>query len=440
MSESQKTTAGVIAPEGVSGPEEFRRRVVARHRAHVNSGMAKLADLMGTHVEVRSESNYVFDERGERHLDCGGYGVFTLGHCHPEVVAAVREQLERHPVATRALVNAEVAEAAEALASVTPRGLDYVYFAGSGTEATEAALKLACLNGRRKLVSMRNGYHGKTLGALAVTGRDAYRAPFRSLLAPADFVTFGDAESLREALGRHGDEACVILEPVQAEGGVIVPPDGYLREVERMCREAGAFLVLDEIQTGLGRLGAWWGADREGVTPDVLLVGKALGGGVLPVSAAVASAAVYEGLNRDPLLHTSTFSGSPLAAAAVTAAVGVFRREEVAARARSLGARIFPEVREIFARNCPALVREVRGLGLLLGVEFEAEHLAGDFLFEMLSRRVIVSYSLNAHRVARLTPPALLTDADVEWLLEAVRATSLVLAERYPNFAAGKEH
>lgn len=418
---------------------EFRRTVIERHRLHVNSGLSRLAELMGTHVEVRSTGNHVFDERGEQYLDCGGYGVFTLGHCHPVVIEAVREQLGRHPLSTRSLINPEVASAAETLAGVTPAGLDYVYFGSSGAEATEAALKLACLNGKHKLIAMRNGYHGKTVGALSVTGRTRYRAPFQSLLPQVEFVGFGNASELEASLSHDGSASCVILEPVQAEGGVIIPPAGYLSAVESLCRRFGAFLILDEIQTGLARLGAWWGADRERVVPDVLLVGKALSGGAVPVSAAVASASVYEKLNEDPLLHTSTFSGNPLAAAAAKAAIEVIRREDVVGSARRLGEKLLALLRRLGTPHHPRLIRDVRGAGLLIGIEFSTEFLAGDFVMEMMKRHVLVSYSLNAHRVVRLTPSAFLDDADINWLADAFRDSTGVLAERYSDFITQEE-
>jgi putrescine aminotransferase len=428
----------VDAPWSSEAADAFRREVLLRHRKHVNKGMARVADLMGTHLEVRSAGNYVFDERGERYLDCGGYAVFTLGHCHPALVKAVTEQLGRLPLSTRSLVNPEVAAAAEALSATTPAGMDYVYFGSSGTEATEAAIKLACLNGRTSLISTHGGYHGKTLGALSVTGRLSFRDPFATLLAPARFVPFGDAAAMGEVLSRVGSKGCVILEPVQAEGGVIIPPDGYLREVERLCRHHGAFLILDEIQTGLGRLGTWWGMDREQVVPDLLLAGKALSGGVVPVSALVASNAAFEKLNQSPILHTSTFAGNPLAAVAARMAVQTLKDENVVPRAHALGEKLLALLASLPARY-PRLVRDVRGRGILIGIDFHADFLAGDFMIEMLKKHVVVSYSLNAHRVVRLTPSALLSEADVNWLIAAAEESIAILEERYLKFVPEEE-
>lgn len=413
---------------------DSRAAVLSLHKKHVNAGTARIADLIGTPIEWRAEGNYVFDDQGNKYLDCGGYGVFTLGHCNPSIVEAVVEQLTRNPLSSRSLVNPEVAKAAQALSSIAPEGLEYVYFACSGTEATEAAIKLACLKAKNRFIAMENGYHGKTIGALSVTGRPAYRAPFQRLLPEVTFLPFGDTPALESELSVAGEECCVIVEPVQAEGGVIIPPEGYLTELQRLCRRFGAFLILDEIQTGLGRLGDWWGATSENITPDVLLVGKALSGGVVPISAVVASESAFEPMNRDPLIHTSTFSGNPLACAAAMATIDVMKKQNVVVLARELGHRLLSLVQQVKTGPMGHLVKEVRGRGLLIGIEFEAEFLAGDFMVEMLKHRVLVSFSLNAHRVVRLTPPAFLTDADVASLGRAIEESAITLAARYFGF------
>jgi putrescine aminotransferase len=401
------------------------RDVVDGYRRHVSRGRARLAELTGGLVEVSSAGSTVTDAGGRDYLDCGGYGVFLLGHRHPAVVSAVIEQVQRHPMSTRLMLDPTVARAAETLASVTPAGLDLVHFVNSGAEATEAAIKLARASGRRTLVSASGGFHGKTTGALGLTANELYQAPFRPLL-DVRHVPFGDAAALGAVLSA---DACVVLEPVQGEGGVVLPPPGYLAEVSRLCATAGAMLVLDEVQTGLGRLGSWWGADREDVRPDVLLVGKGLSGGVVPVAAMVATARAYKPFSDDPFLHTSTFAGSPIAMAAATAAVTAIRDEGLVERAAELGARMLAELRTALA-PCGPLVRDVRGAGLLIGLEFDDPGTALDFVLDLLDRGVLVNHSLNAHRVVRLTPPAVLTDADADRVVEAVAAAALTLADR----------
>lgn len=417
-------------------PSSDRLEVLARYRRHVNSGYAKLAGLTGMPVEVRSAGTRVFDADGHEYLDCGGYSVFVHGHCHPDIIAAVRDQLERHPLATRVLLNPQLALAAESLASVAPAGLEFVMFTNSGAEAAEVGLKIARLNGKTRYISTHGGYHGKTFGALSVTGRPKYQEPFVPLVPDVQFIRYGDVDELHTALTADGARSAVLLEPVQGEAGVIIPPPGYLRRVRELCSEFGAFLILDEIQTGMGRLGTWWGADREGIVPDVMLVGKGLSGGAVPVGAAVTTPAAFEPLNRDPLLHSSTFAGNPLAMAAAHAAVRVVERDELVERARILGERLLLELQRILNEHCPAVLVDVRGVGLLIAVEFVAEHIAGDFMLELMNRKVLISHSLNAHRVARITPPAILSDADCDWLLGATAEVARELGKRYANMKA----
>ena len=399
----------------------YRDRVLDQYTRHVNSSLATLARLVAAPVEMAAVGSKVLGSDGHAYLDCGGFGVFLLGHCHPVVVAAVRAQLERNPIATRLFLNPELAQAAADLAGVTPDGLDYVFLTNSGAEATELGLKLARLAGKRHLIAMHGGFHGKTLGALSVTGRAQYRDPFGPLLPMVDFVPFGDPAALRAVLTQ---ESAVLLEPVQAEGGVRLPPAGYLRQVRQACTETGAVMILDEIQSGMGRLGAWWGADLAGVTPDALLTGKILGGGVLPVGGVVASGQLFAPLNADPLLHSSTFAGSPLAAATVTATIGVIKSDGLIERARELGPRIRDLVADAVSTHCSHLVTEVRGEGLLIGLDFVSADAASEFMIGLLDSRVIPSYSLNASNVLRLTPPAVLDAADLAWLGRALTSAA----------------
>jgi putrescine aminotransferase len=413
------TAAQSCAPGGA--PSHFdRATVLRRYGKHVNTALAGLARMVATPVEVDAYGTKVVGDDGKTYLDCGGFGVFLLGHRHPRIVSAVRAQLERNPLATRLFLNPELAAAAEDLAHVTPAGLDYVFLTNSGAEATEVALKLARLSGRTRLISTHGGFHGKTLGALSVTGRPQYRDPFAPLLPGVEFVEFGDVSALAESLQADHGPAAVLLEPVQAEGGVRIPPPGYLGQVRKLCTEHGAILVLDEIQSGMGRLGAWWGADLAGVCPDVLLTGKILGGGVMPVGGVVSSAEVFAPLNADPLLHSSTFAGSPLAAAAVSATIEVLESEGIVERTKYLGAAVLDLAGEAIGTHCPHLVNEVRGQGLLIGLEFVSADIATEFLIALLDEQVIPSYSLNSNNVLRLTPPAILDTADLDWLARAL--------------------
>lgn len=384
--------------------------------------------MFGNIVEESAQGAEITSTDGRTYLNCGGYGVFFAGAGHPRIVSAVQRQAGRLPLSTRLFLDPVSGLAAEALTGVAPAGLDRVHFSGSGTEAVEAALKLARAHGRRRLISMRNGYHGKTLGALSLTANALYQDPFRPLLPDVQHVPYGDTDALSAALG-DGSDACVVVEPVQSEAGVIVPRPGYLPAVAALCRERRAFLVVDEVMTGLGRLGSWWGCAAEGVRPDVLVAGKGLSGGVLPVAATLATQEAFEPFDADPFLHTSTYSGAPIAMAAVSATIGVIRDEGLVERAASIGARLLPALRAVAAERAPGLVREVRGAGLLIGIELVDAGAAGEFLLEMVDHGVVVNHSLNAHPVVRLTPPAVLSPSQEARLLEAVEGSLSAMAK-----------
>jgi putrescine aminotransferase len=423
MTDATSTTLERIdSPDASRRAEHHRDEVLDLVRRHVNAGQSKLAALMGLQVEASSDGAWIRDHDGQRYLDAGGYGVFLLGHGHPRVVAAVAAQLRTHALSTRLLVNEQQARAAAALAAHCPPGLQYVYFANSGAEATEAALKLAQLNGCEAVISTIGGYHGKTLGALGVTGSTKYRERFAGRLAATEFVPFGDIAAMSDCIARQTRRACVILEPIQAEAGVIIPPAGYLGEVRKACNAHGALLILDEIQCGLGRTGRWWASERDDVAGDMMLVGKGLSGGCVPVAAMVARVDVYEPFNRAPLLHSSTFGGNPLAMAAVRATLEAMDEEDIVERTQRSGEALLAGLREVVAGGATAGWPQrvaVRGAGLLIGIEFAEASDAATLVIAMLERRVIVCHSLNDHRVVRLTPPAILTASDIDQLVSA---------------------
>lgn len=422
-----------LAPDVVPDRHELGRL----YRSRLSKGRATLGEMFGGHVEVASEGAHVTTSDGRTFLNCGGYGVFLTGARHPAVIRRVAEQLHTHPVATRIFLEPQAALAADALVSVVPEGLSRVHFAGSGAEAVETAIKLARTRGRTRLVATHGGYHGKTMGALTLTGKSLFQDPFRPLLPDTTHVPYGDAAALREVLARIPGEGCVFVEPVQGEAGVVIPPAGYLTQVAALCREFDALLVLDEIQTGLGRLGTWWGADAEGVVPDVLLVGKGLSGGVVPVSAVVATPAAFKAFDQDPYLHTSTFSGAPLAMAAARGAIEAIKDNDLVTRSRTLGEEILTELRSIVTGHFGEVVREVRGRGLMLGIEFAEPGPAGDLLIELIQHGVIANHSLNSHLVLRLTPPAVLERTDLEFLYEAMDRACRTQAARYTPTSGG---
>ncbi len=405
---------------------EMVRDLVRRHQS---SGRALLYALAGVDdVEVSAAGAWVTGASGRRYLDCGSVAVFLLGHCHPRVVAAVEAQLHRMTGTSRAFPSAVNAEAARSLAAAVPAGLDKVMFLNSGTEAVEAAMKLArAVTGRTPVLHLEGSFHGKTLGALALTDSALLREPAGPLVPGTARIRRDDAEAAAEAV-RQAEPAAVFAEPVQGEAGAFEVPDAVLRALRSACDDVGALLVCDEIQSGLGRCGDWWAHARAGVVPDVLLTGKALGGGVVPVSAVVARARAFTPFDRDPLLHASTFGGNPLACAAVVAALGVISDERIPERAERLGRRLRPALEGLVA-DWPELFAGVSGRGLLLGLACRRPDVAGDLYRACLQERLLVTPCLLRPEVIRFTPPAVLEEEELAFAEAALRAAAGVTAQ-----------
>ncbi len=396
---------------------------------YLNPPLARVMKLSGSPVAVRASGSTIWDASGKAYLDfAGGYGTFTLGHSHPRVVAAVRDQLDLMSLSGKTMFEPLVGRLARRLAEIAPGDLGISFFCNSGAEAIEGALKLArAATGRTKIVATVGAYHGKTLGALTASGRDAYKESFGPLIPDVAHVPFGDADALATAL--HG-AAAFVVEPVQGEGGVVVPPPGYLARARAACDAAGALLIADEVQTGLGRCGFAFACDRDGVVPDVLALAKGLSGGVVPIGAYVARPDVWKAAYaKRPLAHTSTFGGNPLACAAALAALDVLRDDDLANAARERGEQLLAGARAI-ANEYPSVVREARGLGLLVGLELRSEGYGGTIVPELLKAGVTVAWTLNAQNVIRLEPPLVVTASEIERALVALRAGIHVAHER----------
>lgn len=404
-----------------------------RYERHINPGMAQLVKFMGFEaVEVRSEGCYVYTSDGGRFLDCfGGPGVFSMGHSPEPIIARVREQLAAMPLSSHILLNPVTGELAERLADVTPGDLQYTFFCNSGAEAVEGALKAArAYTGRDGFVSTIGGFHGKTLGALSASGRDVYREPFQPLVPGFAHVPFGDADLLHEAVNER--TAAVILEPIQGEAGVIVPPEGYLARAREICDDAGALLILDEIQSGMARTGVMWACEREGVVPDIMTMGKALGGGVMPLAAFIARPDVWSIFDANPYVHTSTFGGNPLASAAGLAALDFVEEHDLCAAAAERGAQMKAGFERIAAES-ENMIEDVRGVGLLIGVQFSHDDIAGLIIASLAGRNILAAYGLNNPGTIRFEPPLIISQRQVDEVIDgfavAVETTAAMLEE-----------
>jgi putrescine aminotransferase len=409
--------------------EDLAAETFENYKNYINPPLARVMKLSGSPVEVRASGCTIWDQNGKAYLDfAGGYGVFTLGHSHPRVIDAVRAQMERMSLSGKTMFNPVQGRAAKRLAELAPGDLQLSFWCNSGTEALEGAIKLArAATGRAKIVATHDAYHGKTLGALSISGRETFQTPFRPLLGDVAHVPFGDASVLDDALR---DAAAFVVEPVQGEGGVNVPPLGYLRAVREACDRAGALFIADEVQTGLGRCGYLFGVERDGVVPDVMTLAKGLSGGIVPVGAFIARPSVWNAAYaKQPLVHTSTFGGSEIACAAALAAMDVLVEDALVENARVRGAQLLEGCRAI-AQAYPQVVREARGLGLLVGVELTNEGYGGWIIPEMLKGGVTAAWTLNQQRVIRLEPPLIVTEVEVERALAALGAGVSAAAEK----------
>lgn len=395
-----------------------------QYRDFINPGLTRLMQFAGFgDVEECAEGCTITTASGRQYLDfVGGFGVFNIGHRHPRVVEAVKRQLDRLPLSTRTFFNAVQAELAAKLIAVAPEGLQFAFFSNSGTESVEAALKFARVaTNRTEFVSTHGAYHGKTMGALAVTGREKYRKPFEPMVPGAAFVPFNDLSAMTAAVTDR--TAAVIIEIVQGEGGIHVAHPGYLSSLRKLCDERGALLIADEVQTGMARTGKMFACDHENVSPDILTLAKALGGGVMPIGATLTTGKVFEAVfGTNPLLHTSTFGGNPLACAAGIAALEVIQEENLTERAAERGQRLKEGLRAV-QEAFPDVVKEVRGLGLMIGVEFAHEDAAGLVVNQMAGHGIIAAYTLNNPSVIRMEPPLIVTDAQIDTAVEAFRAS-----------------
>lgn len=390
----------------------YVEETIQKYEKYINPAQAKLFRFMGlASIEGHAEGWTITDSEGRSFTDfLGGYGMFALGHRNPAVVAAVEQELHAMPMCGKVLFNRPMADLAEALAEITPGDLQYCFFGNSGTEAVEGCLKVARLaTGRSKFVAAVGAFHGKSLGSLSASGRDLYRKPFQPLLAGITHVPYGDFEALEAAVDE--DTAAVIIEPIQGEGGIIVPPEGYLKKIRQVCDATGALMIADEVQTGIGRTGQWFGCDYEGVAPDLMAVAKALGGGVMPIGAVIGNAKAWAGLIESPFLHTSTFGGNQMACAAGVATIKYIKENNVLQQATENGAYLKAGLQKI-ADEFPEVIKEVRGRGMMLGIELTKEGIGGMLMALMIDKDVVVAYTLNNPKVIRMEPP-LITPKEV---------------------------
>jgi len=409
--------------------QEYKTLMKNYYRDHLNPTLERLYEFIGfDDLEMRAEGMFIYDQEGKKYLDfLAGFGSLNFGHLHPRIVGAVKAQLEKMALSSKVFLNPLQAELAHKLAEITPGNLPYAFFTNSGTEAVECALKLARSYGKSKhtVLYFSNSFHGKTYGSLSLTGRQVYRKNFgRMLPGSAEVADFSTREILKaitpETIG-------IIIEPVQGEGGIRVPPPGFLKELREFTRYWGLLLIVDEIQTGFGRTGKNFACEWEEIQPDILTLGKSLGGGVMPIGACLATEEVFSAFFENPFVHTSTFGGNPLACAAALEAIRLLVEENLADQARQKGDELMQHLKLVH-REHRELIRNIRGKGLMIGLEFEQAELAELTILSLRQKGIITAYALNNPSVVRLEPPLLITSEQIQFFAQALE-TSLQASE-----------
>jgi acetylornithine/LysW-gamma-L-lysine aminotransferase len=370
-----------------------------------------------TIVLTRGKGALVWDIKGKEYLDCStSYGVALLGHCHPKVVAAIQAQAEQLITCHGSYYNNKRAEFVQKLVQITPKGLDKAFLSNSGAESVECAIKLARkYTGKPEIIALMGAFHGKTMGALSATWDKKYREPFMPLVPEFKHVAPDNVDRIREVITEK--TAAVLMEPIRGEGGIRVPPDGYLQAVRQTCDEKNVLLIFDEVQTSFGRTGKLFGCQNWDVTPDVMCLAKPFAGG-LPIGITAARESIMSVLKVGE--HSTTFSGSPLVCAAGCAAIDALVEEKLTDRALEMGKYFKAGLEGLKAKH--KMIKEVRGLGLMLGMEMRFD--VHNIILKAAAKGVLV---LDAGRtVVRLLPPLVIEKQQID---KAVSVLDEVLGE-----------
>ncbi len=375
--------------------DEFMGNIYQRFPVTVERGL-------GTHV---------WDINGKEYIDCmGGYGVALVGHRNPRVVKALQDQLEKIITVHSSLYNKTREVFLENLIKITPKRLSQVYLNNSGTEAVEAAIKFARkFTGKSGMIAMNGSYHGKSFGSLSLTFNPKYRKSFEPLVEKVSFSPFGDIDALRLAV--NSDTSFIILEPIQGESGIHVAPEGFLQDVRKLCDEKGILLIFDEIQAGLGRTGKMWAGEHWNTTPDIMCLAKGIAGGV-PMGATLVRPDILACISKGE--QSSTFGGNPLSCAAGTATIQALTQDGLVDNAAKMGKKFREGLERLKEKH--TIIREIRGKGLMIGVEMKFE--VKDILFDGIANGVLFLYS--GKNILRLLPPLVISESDIDKALEVL--------------------
>ena len=439
--EEAKKVVGMIEADALTDAqkEAIIKESIANFNENVNPGWLEYRKSVSTDsafVEWEDEGEVFKDVYGTEFIDClGGFGIYACGHGNPEIKKTVRAQLDRYCLHSQELVDPLRGYLAKILAMITPGDLQYSFFTNGGAEAIEMALKLARLaTGGKWYISTVNAFHGKSMGAISLGGKAAYREDYIPMIQQVQHVEYGNAAATEAAvknLVAVGEKvAAIIVEPIQGEGGVIIPPEGYLKELRRIADEYGCCLIFDEIQTGLGRTGTMWRCDHEGVTPDIMTYGKASSGGVVPITGIIARPWTYEKsgvgtgttgkmFDNPWILGSPTFGGNPLACAAFISTIRFMLENDIPGEMAKKGDYYMKGLAKL-QEKYPTVLKAIRGAGMLICMEFPEAEVGYEVTKGLFARKVMTAGTLVNAKTVRIEPPATQSYETIDRVLAAL--------------------
>ena len=439
--EEAKKVVGMIEADALTDAqkEAIIKESIANFNENVNPGWLEYRKSVSTDsafVEWEDEGEVFKDVYGTEFIDClGGFGIYACGHNNPEIKKTVRAQLDRYCLHSQELVDPLRGYLAKILAMITPGDLQYSFFTNGGAEAIEMALKLARLaTGGKWYISTVGAFHGKSMGAISMGGKAAYREDYIPMIQQVQHVEYGNAAATEAAVKNLiavGEKvAAIIVEPIQGEGGVIIPPDGYLKELRRIADEYGCCLIFDEIQTGLGRTGTMWRCDHEGVTPDIMTYGKASSGGVVPITGIIARPWTYEKsgvgtgtegkmFDNPWILGSPTFGGNPLACAAFISTIRFMLENDIPGEMAKKGDYYMKGLAKL-QEKYPTVLKAIRGAGMLICMEFPEAEVGYEVTKGLFARKVMTAGTLVNAKTVRIEPPATQSYETIDRVLAAL--------------------
>lgn len=398
-----------------AGPKKYiEKELLEAYRAHINPNYAEFLERLGlAHTIQEAKGAVILDSQGRSYIDfVAGYGVFNLGHNPPGLIKALRKELDSSPLWNRPFLSAPLAHLAERLVDLTPDELSKVFICSTGAEAIDSAIKLARLSTRRsKIVAATGAFHGYTIGALSVSGIPGQRRPFEPLLPEIEHVPFGDVHALASSVTQ--ETAAVLLEPIQAEVGGETPPEGYLESSRDICNEAGALLIIDEVRTGMGRTGPLFAIERERIAPDIMVIGKSLAGGIVPIGAILANSSLWGRFGLSFPMSASSFAGNRLACVAAIEVLEILDREKILEKGKENGSLLWAGLEDLSTLH-PDLVQRITGRGMLIGLHFTNAKMASEVIRLSISDGLLVAAAFCNNRCLLIEPPLVLEPEQCE--------------------------